>query len=160
MGKLPQLLRGYHAWIPEDWRIVVLLDADEGDCQMLKARLNRAARSAEFTVRARGVDQFQVLNRFAVEELEAWFFGDVEALRTIYPRVDPNLANQAKYRDPDAIRGGTWETLERLLQRLRHHETGLPKITVARDVSAHMDPARNRSHSFQVFREGLLALVS
>jgi hypothetical protein len=30
---------------------------------------------------------FQVLNRIVVEELEAWFFGDVQAIRQAYPKV-------------------------------------------------------------------------
>jgi len=33
-------------------------------------------------------------------------------------------------------------------------------IKAAREISVHMDPARNRSRSFQVFREGLLKLIS
>jgi hypothetical protein len=60
---------------------------------------------------------------------------------------------------PDAIAGGTWEALERLLRRLNYFPEGLPKIAVARKVSEHMDPERNRSKSFQVFRDGLLVLV-
>jgi hypothetical protein len=42
-----------------------------------------------------------------VEELEAWFFGDVEAICQADPKVSPHLAKQKGYRDPDAIRGGT-----------------------------------------------------
>lgn len=50
---------------------------------------------------------FQVLNRLAIEELEAWFFGDVAALHSAYPRVPSTLGRRSRYRDPDAIRGGT-----------------------------------------------------
>ena len=56
-------------------------------------------------------EDFQVVNRLAIEELEAWFFGDVEALHAAYCRVSINLQDQARYRDPDAIRGGTYEAL-------------------------------------------------
>ena len=52
---------------------------------------------------------FQLVNRLAVEELEAWFFGDVDAMATAYPRVPRTLAQRAPYRDPDRIKGGTWE---------------------------------------------------
>jgi hypothetical protein len=31
------------------------------------------------------------LNRIAVEELEAWFFGDIEALRAVYPKLSATL---------------------------------------------------------------------
>jgi len=95
----------------------------------------------------------------AIEELEAWFFADIEALNAAYPRVSPTFGQRAKYRNPDAITGGTWEALERLLQRLNHFPEGLPKITVAREVSEHMDPTRNCSRSFQVFRQGLMDLI-
>jgi len=103
--------------------------------------------------------QFQVLNRIAIEELEAWFFGDVEALCTAFPRVPPSLGEHSKYRDPDAISGGTWEALERVLQKAGHHKGGLAKIAAARAISEHMIPERNRSQSFRVFRQGLLQAV-
>ena len=161
LKSLPVRLRAYQHWIPEDWRIVVLIDVDQDDCRQLKERLEEIALSSGLTTKssAGGGDNFQVLNRLAVEELEAWLFGDVDALRAVFSRVSPHLANQANYRDPDAIRGGTWEALERLLNRLGYYHTGMPKIEVAREVSKHMIPDRNRSHSFNVFRQGLLAIL-
>ena len=66
------------------------------------------------------------------------------------------MPSQAKYRDPDAITGGTWEALERLLQKAGYFKTGLRKIEAARSIAAHMDPTRNTSQSFQVFRSALL----
>ena len=161
MKKLPHRLKGYKHWLPANWRIVVLLDTNGDDCLELKAQLEQMARVAGLVTKsaANPGQQVQVLNRLAVEELEAWFFGDVEALHATYPRVSPTLGKRAKYRNPDSIAGGTWETLERLLQRLNYHQEGFPKITVARNISEHMDPARNRSRSFQVFRDGLLALM-
>jgi len=96
-----------------------------------------------------------VLNRISVEELEAWFFGDIPALCKVYPKLSPRLANQKGLRDPDAVKGGTWEKLERILQKQGYHQGGFPKILAARQISAQMEPARNRSHSFQVFCQGL-----
>lgn len=160
LAKLPDRLRGYQPWLPADWRIVVLLDADEADCRQLKARMETIAHAAGLTTRATaGSAQFQVLNRLAVQELEAWFFGDVEALCAAYPRLDPNLAKRSRYRNPDAIAGGAWEALERELQRLGYAPGGLAKVATARAISARMQPERNRSHSFLVFRQGLLELI-
>jgi hypothetical protein len=160
LAKLPGRLRGYRSWLPADWRIAVLLDADEGDCLQLKARMEEIARAAGLITRsAAGGAQFQVLNRLAVQELEAWFFGDTAALCAAYPRLSPNLDVRPKYHNPDAIAGGTWEALERELQRAGHAAGGLVKVATARVVSAHMHPESNRSHSFQVFRSGLLDLV-
>jgi hypothetical protein len=156
---LPDRLKGYKSWLPKDWRIAVLVDGDDQDCRRLKAELNEAARVAGLRIRSGAGSSFQVLNRLAIEELEAWFFGDVDALRAAYPRIDPNLGKKAKYRNPDAIKGGTWEALEREFNRLGYHQEGLPKIAAARAIAAHMVPDRNRSKSFQAFRQGLLELV-
>jgi hypothetical protein len=94
-----------------------------------------------------------------IEELEAWFFGDVQAIVTAYPTVSPNLGTQAKYRDSDAIAGGTWEALERVLQKAGYHQGGLEKNKGAREISMHMNPSANCSKSFQVFHEGLLKII-
>jgi hypothetical protein len=160
LSKLLPRLRGYRDWLPEDWRIVVLIDTDNEDCKELKAKLEGVAERAGFLTKSRWATEsyFQVLNRLAIEELEAWFFGDVDALHAVYPRISLNLRNKAKYRDPDAIRGGTWESLEQELKKAGYFRGGFSKITTARDVSAHMLPERNRSKSFQVFRQGLLDL--
>ncbi|MBN2494269.1 MAG: DUF4276 family protein [Deltaproteobacteria bacterium] len=156
---LADRLRGYAAWLPEDWRIVVLLDEDRKDCQKAKRRIEAIARKAGLVPKPReGTEPFQVLTRLAVEELEAWYFGDVAALRAAYTRLSETLARKAAFRDPDAVAGGTWERLEQVLQRAGYHQGGLAKIQLARDVAQHMDPSRNRSHSFQVFRKGLREL--
>lgn len=160
LAKLPDRLRGYCHWLPADWRIVVLLDADEADCLQLKANMEDVARRAGLTTKsAAGGTQFQVLNRLAMRELEAWFFGDPDALFAVYPRLGPNLGKRPKYHNPDAIAGGTWEALERELQRVGYAPGGLVKVTTARAISAHMRPERNCSHSFEIFRSGLLELI-
>jgi hypothetical protein len=162
LSKLPGLLRGYSAWLPEDWRIVVLVDGDDDECHELKSTLDAVAHGAGLFAKStvRSGRRIQVLNRLAIEELEAWFFGDLDALHAAYPRLSKKLANRQRYRDPDAISGGTWETLERELRRAGYYPGGLPKIAAAREISARMVPEHNRSNSFQVFRRGLLELVS
>jgi len=159
LKKLPSRLQGYCAWMPNDYYIVVLVDADREDCHALKAELEGIAHKAGLSTKSAVVPgmRFQVLNRVAVEEMEAWFFGDVDALHAAYPRISPNLKHQKNYRDPDAIPGGTWEALERLLQYNHYPVPG--KISVAEEVSKHMEPHRNRSHSFQVFLRGLNAIL-
>ncbi|MHB8524419.1 MAG: DUF4276 family protein, partial [Limisphaerales bacterium] len=144
---------------PNDWKIVVLIDEDRVGCLSLKHQMETAAANAGLITRsaAKG-GTFTVLNRIAVEELEAWFFGDVEALATAYPGVSPNLGAKASYRNPDAISGGTWEALERVLQRAGYFGGGLPKIEVAREMARHMNAARNTSTSFKCVTEGLAAL--
>ena len=55
---------------------------------------------------------------------------------------------------------GTWEALERILQKAGYHQAGLEKVKAAREISLHMNPAENRSKSFQIFYQGLLQLVT
>lgn len=157
--KLPHRLRGYARFLPADWRIVVLVDRDQEDCRTLKDELEKVAQEAGLRTKTRsGAERCQVLNRIAVEELEAWFFGDPDALRAAYPKLSPTLERQRPFRQPDAIRGGTSEALERVLKRMGYHAEGLPKIEVSRRIAGHMDPQRNRSPSFGVFRDGLLEI--
>jgi len=160
MSKLESRLRGYKKWIPDNYRIVVLIDEDRKDCHQQKQQLENAAQNAGFITKSTREpgQNFEVLNRLAIEEIEAWFFGDSEAIAKAYPKMS-KLSQKAKYRDPDAIIGGTWEALERELQRAGYYRGGMPKKINARQIAAHMDPDRNRSRSFQVFREGLLAMM-
>lgn len=161
-ARLPDRLRGYRATLPPpECRIIVLVDEDRSDCMELKARLEEIAKKAGFLTKtaARRGRKFQVVNRLAIEELEAWFFGDVKALVHAYPGVPGSLGKKAAYRNPDAIEGGTWEALERVLRKAGYYPGGLPKIEVAKMISVHMDPERNTSQSFRVFCEGVRALI-
>lgn len=82
LGKLEARLRGYAAWLPEDWRIVVVVDRDDDDCRDLKQRLEVIAQRAGLRSRSRaGGLPWQLVNRIAVEEMEAWYFADWEAVR-------------------------------------------------------------------------------
>lgn len=157
VARLPQRLRGYAAWLHDDYRIVVVVDRDDDDCYELKQELENIASNAGLRSRSQCCDQpYQVVNRLAIEELEAWYFGDWEAVRSAYPRVTATIPGNAKYRDPDAITGGTWEAFERILQRAGYFQTGLRKIEAARAVAQYWQPQDNRSRSFQAFRHVLL----
>lgn len=160
--KLPKRLCGYANLLRTGWegRIVVLIDEDREDCFALKARLEKIARDAGLATKTSPEPggRFTVLNRIAVEEIEAWFFGDIAAMRTAYPRLPPTLGQRRSLRNPDAITGGTWEALEKVLQEAGYFPSGLAKIKVAREISIHMDPARNRSPSFRAFWQGISSL--
>ena len=160
LKELPTRLKG-EQWIPDNWRIIVLIDEDRRDCHKLKAYLEKAAHEAGFVTKSGAApnEDFQVVNRLAIEELEAWFFGDVEAIHAAYPKIPINLQSKAKYRNSDAIRGGTSEALENLLIQKNYYTNRISKPTVAEKIARHMEPSRNRSKSFQVFVEGLKACV-
>ena len=159
LTKLPERLRGYRSWLPESWRILVLVDRDRDDCKVLKSDLEAMATTAGLTTRsasrARGESPatYSVVHRIVIEELEAWYFGDWSAVRKAFPRVSRRLQDQRPFRDPDAISGGTWEAFERVLQRAGYFTTGLRKIEAAREIAPHIVPGRNRSNSFRQFFE-------
>lgn len=156
LGKLQDRLRGYAAWLPENYRIVVIVDRDEEDCHQLKDRLEAICADAGLRSRtATGDDRWQIVNRIAIEELEAWYFGDWEAVREVYSRVSATIPHRQGFRDPDAIAGGTWEAFEWILQRHRYFETGLRKVEAARALGAVVDPERSTSRSFSLFCETL-----
>lgn len=153
LKKLPMRLAGYAAWSgAADLRIVALVDRDDDDCRKLRQRLDDIATDADLLPRGAGRD---VLNCIAVEELEAWFLGDIVAVAAAFPRVPASASAKSGLRDPDAIRGGTAEVFERLLQQHGYQKAGLAKVSAAAAVSRHMDVERNTSRSFQVFRDGL-----
>ena len=156
LRKIGNRLSGYAAWMPAGYRIAVVVDRDEDDCEALKSTLERTCESAGLRSRqAAGGPGWQVVTRIAVEELEAWYFGDWPAVRAAYPRVSANIPRRAAYRHPDAIRGGTWEAFERVLQNHGYFRQGLAKVQAAGDIGRHIDPARNRSRSFAVFRDAV-----
>jgi hypothetical protein len=161
LSQLPKRLKGYRKWLPEDGRIVVLVDRDRENCRTLKATLEEAAKKAGFITKsgAHGRGGFEVINRLAIEEMEAWYFGDPAALKKAYPRLPDTIGRKALYRNPDAIAGGTWEALERILKQSGYYLSGIPKVETARKVSKYMDPDRNISKSFQVFRDALRELT-
>ena len=157
--ELPSRLRGYASWLPASWRIVVVIDRDDESCEELRRELDEAARAAGMSLRASSSAPWQIVNRIAIEELEAWFFGDWAAVRAAYPRVPATIPSKEPYRACDAIRGGTWEAFERVLQRAGYFAGGLRKIEAAREVARHMVPSRNRSPSFGKLLEVLAELA-
>jgi len=168
LNRLPARLRGYaqlrrgNAWYRENVRIVVIVDRDDADCEQLKEKLDEIARQAGLQGRAGATKKkpWSIVNRIAIEELEAWYFGDWEAVRQAFPRVPESVPAQARYRDSDAIQGGTWEAFERVLQRAGYHKTGLRKIEAAREIAERMNPANNSSKSFQQLRATLSEVVN
>ena len=156
LNKLGARLRAYAKWLPENIRIVVVVDRDSEECARLKSRLEKEATNAVLVTRTTSRSSvWQVVNRIAIEELEAWFFGEWAAVRFAYPRVPANIVNQAAYRQCDAIVGGTWEALERVFRKCGYFTTGIRKVEVAREVGRNFDHNACSSPSFSVFRGAL-----
>jgi hypothetical protein len=95
---LPATLRAYGRSLnPEVDRVLVLIDVDGDDCQALKARL--------LAIQGATTPWPFVLFSLAIEEAEAFYLGDIEAIRKAFPAAMPR-----KMKDyvQDSI-CGTWE---------------------------------------------------
>src|SRR5664279_2165607 len=81
MKRLPSRLQGYaeHVRFDASLRIVVIVDLDDDDCHELKKILEDAAGAAGLLSLslAQGAEMPVIATRIAIEELEAWFIGDV-----------------------------------------------------------------------------------
>ena len=167
LAKLPDRLRAFGRYLTSEDGLLVLLDRDGDDCEVLKAQMETIAKAAGLSIlhanapvaKKAGRATVQVVNRIAIEELEAWYFGDWEAVCQVYPRVSRDTCQRSNYRHPDAIRGGTCEAFTRILQRSGYRLNHLPKIATAQAMAAHMDPNRNTSPSFQCLHRAILAFV-
>ncbi len=157
LRKIGDRLRGYAVWMPEEYRIVLIVDRDHDDCHDLKSTLEGIGANAGLRSRraVKGSD-WQIATRIAIEELEAWYFGNWSAVHAAYPGVPSNIPKRARYRNPDAITGGTWEVFERILQRQGYFKQGLNKVEAATAVGKHFDPHVNNSHSFRMFRDAII----
>lgn len=155
---LPSRLRAYSRFLPNDSRVLVLVDSDGKDCMELKMRLERIAEAAGLTTKSSSRGKYQIVNRIVIQELESWYFGDWNAVCAAYPRIDRNHCKKASLRIPDAV-DNTWEIFEAVLKKYKYlQHSRLPKIATARNIAAHMRPERNVSASFIAFRKALLDL--
>lgn len=158
---LPQRLAAYRQRVDqgEDLRVVVLVDRDHDDCVALKLQLEDAARQSGLATKSAPDAQgrFFAVNRIVIEELESWFIGDPAALRqafTSLPKIDET---KGVFRNPD--NGGSWEALHRFLKKHGIYKSSFPKIDAARRIAPRLDLQANRSRSFQVFVQGVEALL-
>lgn len=162
IGQLPVRLNAYRQRIQqgEDLRIMVLVDQDQDDCKALKQRLERMAADYGLPSKTRpdANRRFVVVNRIAVNELEAWFIGDPDALRATYTKLPP-ATTTGIFAQPDARQGKASVRLRRFLRKHGVYKGAYPKIEAARRIAVHLDPQRNRSRSFRHFVDGAGALL-
>ena len=80
----------------------------------------------------------------ACRELEAWYWGDLDAVAGVYPKFNPaKVRNRKPFRKPDEIVKPS-EALKRVLPEFE-------KITAAEEIGQYMDLENNKSPSFQYF---------
>lgn len=160
LENLPRLLRGHgkvFASYPADYRAVVIVVCDLDDkClktfrQELLGILNACSPKPE--------------TRFciAVEEREAWFLGDVGAVKNAYPNAKDAILNSYVN---DSI-CGTWELLADAvcpggaqdLSKKGWQAVGAEKSKWAQAIAPSMDVSNNHSPSFCYFRDKVRQLA-
>lgn len=161
LRKLPARLKGYSSFaVQQGYGVVILVDEDREDCCELKDRIESIVKNSGLASVSSGASNPVVLSRIVVEELEAWLLGDPQAVVAAYPKIPVSYIKTKKYRDPDAIRGGTAEALEHLLKRYGYIADSMRKTDVAVSIATHMDVSSNISRSFNTFKAGLAVLLS
>ncbi|MBC7228209.1 MAG: DUF4276 family protein [Thermoflexales bacterium] len=159
LQKIPGRLKGYASWLPENWCIVILIDQNSQDCHRLKAQLEEFAQTAGLpTVTHPRGEAARVINRIVMHSLEAWYFGDWDAVCQAYPRAPRDIPRRARYRNPDAIPNPA-QNFEHVMQQVGYFKTGLRKIEAAREIGRYLEADRNTSHSFQVFYRALKTIL-
>ena len=138
---IPRKLRGWNE--PGDIRFVILHDQDTKDCIALKQELLQLC----------SVTDKPVLVRISCQEMESWYFGDVNALASAYnnPKLK-EISQKKKFRIPDAIPSPK----EELYRLIPEHQ----QIAGAKLVAPHMNIENNTSVSFNYFVSGVRRLAS
>ena len=150
LDQLPKLLRGYGK-TPGIDAVVVVLDTDKRDCVAFLAELKAVIDDKTVVP--------DTMFRLAIEEIEAWYFGDREALLAAYPRVRQDVMRSYVQ---DSV-CDTWELLadavypggSSVIKKAGWPLPGQVKHDWAKKIAPLMDPDRNVSPSFCKFRDGL-----
>lgn len=145
LDQLPATLRGYATSLDKrEDSVLVLVDADADDVERLMNDLRAVA--------AQCAPQIRVGVSVAVEEMEAFYLGDLRALQRAYPAADMEAARA--YR-PDSI-CGTWELFGQIVD-----DGGGNKVAWALAMGPQVTtrPAESRSPSFRKMVQELHALV-
>lgn len=156
---LPKLLRGYgrtYSNYPQDYHAVVIVVCDLDDkCQR---DFRKELREILQTCTPRPNTAFC----FAIEEGEAWFLGDVRAIKKAYPRAKEGILSSYVN---DSI-CGTWERLadaiypggSQALSKNGWQAIGKEKSVWSEKIAPHMDVDLNSSPSFSYFRDKIRKL--
>jgi len=155
LDHLPRLLSGYGR-TPGIDAVVILLDSDNRDCRGFLSELNAIVDGCN--------PRPNTLVRLAIEEMEAWYFGDQAALLQAYPRAKKDVLS--RYRQDSIC--GTWEMLADAIYpggsvAIKNAGWPLPgqiKHEWAEKVGPLLMIDRNTSPSFGKLRDGLARLIS
>jgi len=160
LDRLPKLLHGYgktFANYPADCPAAVILVCDLDD------KCIKDFRQELFNILNACSPKPEARFCVAIEEGEAWFLGDIPAVKSAYPKAK-NVVLDAYVNDCIC---GTWERLadaiykggSTVLSAKGWRAVGAEKSQWAKNISPLMDVYNNSSPSFEYFREKLLELA-
>lgn len=139
-ASIPRKLRG---WRQPGVRFVVLRDQDSAPCEDTKRNLRAICAAA---------GRPETLIRIPCRELESWYLGDLAAVdAALGTRELAAWQEKRKYREPDRLGNPSRELVK--------IAASYQKRAGSRAIGPHLDPERNRSHSFRVFVSGLRRFV-
>ena len=160
LNQLPKLLQGYgitFSQYPKDYRaaVIVVCDLDNKCKKKFLEELNEILNSCD--------PKPQTCFCLAIEEGEAWFLGDIPAIKQAYPKAKDTILN--KYVNDSIC--GTWELLADAvfpggrvsLAGKGWVAIGIEKSTWAEKISPYMKIDSNKSPSFAYFRDKLVCLA-
>lgn len=158
LDQLPKLIKGYGKTFAgyNDYSavVIVVLDLDDKDLGSFEAELNLMIDSC--------TPKPETYFCFAIEEGEAWFLGDIDAIKSAYPNAKNSILRSYVN---DSI-CGTWEKLADAIYpggsvSLKNEgwmKVGKTKSEWAEKITPHFDIYNNKSPSFCFFKNRLLAL--
>jgi hypothetical protein len=159
LDQLPKLIRGYGATLAayphKSVALIVVCDLDRQCLSAFRKELLALVATCEPRP-----DTYFCL---AVEEGEAWYLGDIAAIKKAYPHAKDAVL-RAYVNDSIC---GTWEKLadaifpggSRALQKQGGQTAGKEKAAWATRIPPHMDIDENLSPSFCYFRDKLRRLI-
>lgn len=155
LDQLPRLLQGYGK-TPGIDAVVVVLDSDYRDCAQFLVELKAVAAGCDPAP--------TTLFRLAIEEVEAWYLGDRQALEQAYPRARRDVLN--RYVQDSVC--NTWELLadavypggSAAIKTAGWPLPGQIKHEWAQIIGPLLDPEQNASPSFIKLRDGLRDLAT
>ena len=158
LDNLPKLLKGYGktfgAYRNYTAAVILVCDLDDKCQKVFRSELFGILRACKPAPETRFC--------FAIEEGEAWFLGDLNAVKSAYPRArDAILTSYVN----DSI-CGTWEKLadaiypggSSALSARGWQAVGAEKSKWAEEISPLMTVEENRSPSFHYFRQKFMEL--
>ena len=159
LNQLPRLLSGYgkaFQYAQTSYAVIIVCDLDNRNESEFLNELN--------AVLLNTTPAPQTKFCLAIEEGEAWLLGDLSAIKKAYPKAKDSILHNYKN---DSI-CGTWELLadaiysggSKRLKQLGFAETGIQKSEWAIKICPNMDISKNKSPSFNKFKDTLQSYMA